>query len=73
MVLNAYSYHEKCFTKVDLNNPFYQTEFQRMFPLNREKSREKFFIRKKESCRKKVLEGIKADVVVSGPLVGSGS
>ena len=55
MVLNAYSYHEKCFPKVGLNSSFYKTEFQRICPSNRGKSRKKIFIRKKESCRKKFL------------------
>ena len=48
MVLNAYSYPEKCFTKVDLNNPFYKTEFQKVCPLNRGK-RETAIIRENKS------------------------
>ena len=55
MVLNAYNYPEKCFTKVDLNNSFYKTEFQKVCPLNRGKNREKLHLSAKRNHKEKIL------------------
>ena len=59
MVLNAYNYPEKCFTKLDLNNPFYKTEFQNVCPLNRGKTERNCIYPRKEIITKKFCKRIK--------------
>ena len=74
MVLNGYDYREKSFKKVNLNNSFLQieTKFQKIGFINRKKKQRENIYPQKKIMKKKVLEGIKADVALSGALADTG-